>query len=305
MGSVVMEEALRRSTLQGVSISGKRLGSGAFGDVSEAYYCGMPCAAKEIHSALLEFTSKTESAKIKSDFVKECFNLSECRHPNIVQFIGIYYREHQQVMPIMIMEKIDCNLKELIERESISFYKALSILHDVSLGMWYMHSRNPPAMHLDLQPNNILVNTLPLIAKICDLGLMKVASGRDLTQVLGSIHFMPPEVLSQNPVYGLPLDVFSFGGVALFTIVGEWPTPSNVQSENISRATKVEVGRRLKYLDKMRWDTGALRLLVEECLDDSPHMRPTMGAVCERIKELKDTVHNPIIEVHVKCMCLH
>ena len=52
-----MEETFRRRcTLQGISVSGKRLGSGAYGTVFEAHYCGMLFAAKEIHSMLLEFS---------------------------------------------------------------------------------------------------------------------------------------------------------------------------------------------------------------------------------------------------------
>jgi len=287
-----MEEALGRCTLQGVSVSGKSLGRGAYGGVYEAHYCGMSFAAKEIHPTLIEYSGRTEGERIKEDFMKECYHLSECRHPNIVQFIGIYYPP-QRMVPTMIMEEMECNLRELIERESIPFSKILSIIHDVSLGIWYMHNHDSPLMHRDLQPNNVLVNTSPLIAKICDFGVMRAApaiTGRKgLTQAPGSPAFMPPEALSPRPVYGPPLDVFSFGGVTLYATTGEWPIPSDNPSANSSNTrNRVEVERRQQYLDKMKEDVVVLRLLVEECLADDPAMRPTMSSVCERIREVKE-----------------
>ena len=55
-----------------------------------------------------------------------------------------------------------------------------------------------------------------------------------LTTAPGTLHFMPPEALDEeDPVYGTPVDVFSFGGVALHlksgqhqaAISGEIPPP--------------------------------------------------------------------------------
>ena len=209
------------------------------------------------------------------------------------------------------MEEMECNLKELLERERVPFYKVLSIIHGVSLGVLYMHNRSSPLMHRDLQPNNVLVNTSPLIAKICDFGVIRAApaiTGReDLTKGPGSPAFMPPEALSSHPVYGLSLDVFSFGGVTLYATTGEWPIPSeNPVSSSLRIRSRVEVERRQKYLDRMRGDAVLLRLLVEECLADNPAVRPTMSAVCERIRVIKEDypVHYPVNEVGMYVVCL-
>ena len=91
----ILEDILRKCTLQGVDVSGKRLGSGAYGTVFEAHYCGIPFAAKEVHPLLLEYSGRVDGAKIKENFVKECYNLSECHHPNIVQFIGFSIRPRE------------------------------------------------------------------------------------------------------------------------------------------------------------------------------------------------------------------
>ena len=95
---------------------------------------------------------------------------------------------------------------------------------------------------------------------------------------------MPPEASSMESQYGLPLDVFSYGGVALYTVVGEWPEPS---ANSIALS---EVGRRQQYLDKMIGEAEVLRPLVEECLDNDPTRRPTMKIVSERIQEMKKSI---------------
>ena len=79
-----------------------------------------------------------------------------------------------------------------------------------------------------------MLKYLPLlsIAKIADLGVAKVinvedtASKQYLTKAPGTVHFMPPEALEDNPQYDTSLDVFSYGGITLYTVNGKWPKPT-------------------------------------------------------------------------------
>ena len=114
----------------------------------------------------------------------------------------------------------------------------MTILYDVSLGLTFLHTRKPVVIHRDLSPNNEMLTT-HLVAKIGDLGVAKVvrADNRQtrgkLTKAPGTLHFMPPEALSEdNPVYGTPVDVFSFGGIAVHLFSEEWPTPSAPKIED-------------------------------------------------------------------------
>jgi len=61
------------------------------------------------------------------------------------------------------------------------------------------------------------------VAKISDLGVAKVikADSRKTT-----IDFMPPEALANTPLYGSPIDVFSFGGIILHTFNQQCPRPT-------------------------------------------------------------------------------
>ena len=276
--------------LTGIQPLSRELGRGSYGRVFEVQYRHITCAAKEVHSELVQ------GQKIIDMFLRECDQCSKLRHPNIVKFLGIYYPESGAQggtarirLPIMVMEKMAQNLTSFIEKFSgtIPVYLKFSIINDVALGLYYLHSQNPPIIHRDLSPNNILL-TDHNVAKIGDLGVAKVAqAGSKKTTMPGTIDFMPPEVVGHSPEYGPPMDVFSFAGIILHTFTQQWPTPSN--SKIIDPITRKlfalsEVERRSKYLDLMTGEGAVLKPLIEECLDDDPAIRPLIVAVCEKIQ---------------------
>ena len=259
------------------------------------------CAAKEIHSILVEEVGEEEMRRTVESFMRECHQCSTLRHPNIIQSLGVYYPssgaggvQGRMRLPVMVMEVMADSLTSLVDKhEKIPVHIKFSIIHDVFLGLCYLHNQDPPIVHRDLSPNNILL-TEHHVAKISDLGVAKVImadSRKTMTKAPGTVDFMPPESLSRSPVYGPPMDVFSFAGIILHTFNQQWPSPSD-QVEFDSKTRKVvalsEVDRRQQYLDKLRGEAEVLKPLVEECLDNDPVVRPTITTVCERIQVSKD-----------------
>ncbi|XP_065916222.1 uncharacterized protein [Dysidea avara] len=282
-------------TLYDVNPTGKEIGRGAYGRVFEVDYQGTLCAAKEVHSILLEWSQTEGRRKITTDFLNECQIWSTIRHPCIVQFLGVYYPARDQYrLPVMIMEKMQHSLRSLVENyNNIPLNVKLSILDEVCLGLRYLHSRNPPIVHRDLTPNNILLGGR-LEAKITDLGVAKVMqtdSKMTMTKIPGTPDFMPPEALIKRPVYGPPLDIFSYGGVALNVITQQWPEPSDAIQFNPNtgrREVVTEVMRRQSFLDKMTGGAVGLKPLVMTCLDDEARNRPSVMEVSMEIKRIKD-----------------
>ena len=186
------------------------------------------------------------------------------------------------------------SLRGLVESHTnLQWEKKLSILNDVCFGLQYLHGRNPPIVHRDLTPNNILL-CYHLRAKIADLGVAKVMHGTNtntLTQAPGTNDFMPPESTASKPVYGLPLDIFSFGGVILYVCTQQWPQlPPLVDfdPETGKRIISTELERRQHYLDKMFGVYADLKSLVTSCLDDNPKKRPEVGEALLEIKQVKN-----------------
>ena len=213
----------------------------------------------------------------------------------IVTSLGVYYPAMDQYrLPVMVMEKMQHSLRGLVENyDKIPLNVKLSILDEVCLGLRYLHSRNPPIVHRDLTPNNILLS-YRLEAKISDLGVAKVVRSdnqKTMTKLPGTPDFMPPEALGTRPVYGPSLDVFSYGGVILNVTTQLWPQPTDriqLNPDTEMWETVSETKRRQRYLDKMIVETADLKSLVMSCLNDNPKKHPPLTQVSMTIKRAKD-----------------
>jgi len=101
------------SVINGVVPLNWELGRGAYGRVFAVKYCGMTCAAKEVHSDLVE------GQRIVDMFLREYHQCSKLHHPNIniVQFLGhgVYYPAGCSTrrgvrLPVIVMEMMVGNL---------------------------------------------------------------------------------------------------------------------------------------------------------------------------------------------------
>jgi len=124
--------------VRSVKETGVEIGVGAYGRVFEVDYCGTICAAKEVHTVLIHDVNPGGSQRVKENFLRECQQCADLRHPNVVQFLGVYFR-HGTPTPIMLMEKMDESLRKSLEcHQEIPITAKLCILLDVSLGLRYM-----------------------------------------------------------------------------------------------------------------------------------------------------------------------
>ena len=298
----------RKLALEDVIPEDKELGHGAFGKVFTVNYLGTRYAAKEILPHLLDKSSPEEKKKIQDNFMRECHRSSLACHPNIVQFIGVYYKEESD-LPIMVMELLDMELTSFIEKNQskIAVKTKLSILHDVSLGLSYLHGSRPAIIHRDLSSNNVLL-TSHLVAKISDLGMARIISADGKikwTTGPGTRPFMPPEAMVNNPVYGIPVDVFSFAGITLHLFSEEWPAlgPEKIRDPDTNMLLALsEVQRRQQYLDTMTVEAAVLKEMVLQCLDDDPNRRPPIQEVSKMIKSLKVMAINTANYTVCKCI---
>lgn len=271
-------------------VIGAELGRGAYGRVFKIKYLGVYYAAKEIHGILLEYASQGEGQQIQQNYIREIQICKDLCHPNIVEFYGIFYGPGSKLpLPTMVMELMDNNLTSYLRGQVyVSSTTKIYILHDVSLALYYLHSQNPPIIHRDLSPNNVMIKSYhpQPVAKISDFGTARTTLDKNhdseedtKTRAPGTMDFMAPECNSAHTKYGLPVDVFSYGGVALFVINQEWPTPSAVV--NFDHTTRklfasTEVERRQKY---MNFRNGPFKRLIEECLSNDPYARPSAGQI--------------------------
>ena len=230
--------------LSNVENTSKVIGRGAYGRVIEVRVHGVSCAAKEVHSILIENVTPNEFKVTKASFLNECAKSFRIIHPNIVQVLGIHYPTPEAKLPWLVMELMETSLKLFLEsygKEEIPLYIKLSILVDICQGLEFLHGQD--IVHRDLSSNNILL-TKHFVAKISDLGTAKFLIHEGMktqTQTPGTLHFMPPEALLKKPRYGKPVDVFSLACVILHVMSHQWPEPKDhVPEGSMTALTEVE-----------------------------------------------------------------
>ena len=306
--STDLEPRLNLVELTNVRATGKVIGKGSFGRVIEVCVHETLCAAKEIHSILIEDVTSSEFEGTKRLFLTECANASQVNHPNVVQVLGICFLNPAEASPLsppasrsqlpcLVMELMETNLTNFLkayDRDKVPLYLKVSILVNVSQGLEFLHC-NQNIIHRDLSSNNVLL-TKGLVAKIADFGVAKVMKKNKCvtqTQAPGTQYFMPPEALSVKARYGKPVDVFSLACVALHVMSHQWPQPTEdpvyVDPKTNEYRFVTEAERREQYLSLCS-PLSSLKELVKRCLDNKPDQRPDVSAVCKALKDIKAEV---------------
>ena len=283
-------------TLEGLD-ERKVVGGGSYGAVYEVMMNGTPCIAKKVHDILVGQgghvpVGSDEVEAIREKFRSECILLSKLKHPNIVQFLGVYCDDKGDgdvlVMEFMPMDLAKCLDTNKAQQYIIPLPIKLSILQDVTNGLLHLHSLAPPIIHHHLTAANILL-TSDMRAKIADLGVSKVFDLKQMlkvnhmTRAPGTPAYMPPEALMPEPKYDVKLDIFSFGVLALYIANQEFPVPYEVPlTKAVVKQKKVQISKRQHWIDKMGED-HPLGPIVVQCLHDLPEVRPTTRKLWENI----------------------
>ena len=276
------------------------LGIGSFGKVCKAKCDDLICAAKILHPTLFDPTAKYYIAPHQKyrlpmeRFKQECEFLSALRHPNIVQYLGMY-QDPDMHLATLLMELLDGNLTNLLEgSESMPYHIQLNICHDVSLALSFLHSSK--IIHRDLSSNNVLLMG-KYKAKVTDFGMARLGEIHPqimtFTKCPGTDVYMPPEAVKEDPVYTEKIDCFSFGVVVIQILTRQYPAPGNRYKEiyiddlGVVQKCLPEIERRQNHISKIHPSSTLLPVALD-CLNDDNVQRPAAQQLCERIASLKE-----------------
>ena len=297
---------LRAYVLPNMHPTGITLGTGAYCIVEEVEMNGTLCAAKSMHQILAstgDFTKK---------FVATCKLLSTLHHPHIVQFLGLGFRSGLE-LPSLVMEHLLTDLHDLLEQDTphdapyFPLNLKCSILHDVASGLCYLHERSPPVIHSSLTARDILLNS-SMAAKIGGFQVAQVVgSNTPLVMIPGPPVYMAPEAMvpssstesDTNVEYGVAIDIFSFGIVAILTLTHMFPynilPPTYVDHDSGNLIVRTELERRGVYMKKvynlLRKDHPLVRM-IELCLHNDPDKRPGVRELLYSLEESQAEVRD-------------
>jgi serine/threonine protein kinase len=217
------------------------------------------------------------------DWKSEVAMLATLNHPNIVKVLGYSAGPHEGDHACILLEHaLELNIVDnlrAIKCADARLRQALDWCLQVGEGLAYLHSLNPPVLHLDLKPQNILLFE-DGTAKICDFGTSKLLSGRfdDTASPEDCAHcYAAPEVLLKD-VVSVQTDLYSFGCVLLELITGEAPLKNG-------SITELKEGKE-HDLQSYEWPpkTEALQGLVASLLSFNPEERVTLADAVATLK---------------------
>ena len=308
---------LRAFVLPNVRLTGSRIGAGAYGSVEEVEIPGAVCAAKKIHD-IFQDRSEIPAEDLRTasaQFVKECQLMSTLRHPHIVQFLGVCFLPGSR-LPALVMELLLTSLHDLlgnsepppdVPKPFFPLGLKQSILHDVALGLYYLHDRTPPIIHRDLSARNVLLNSA-MVAKIADLGVARIVprmrAAATMTKAPGAAIYMPPEALEaksedeeDSSKYDSSIDIFSFGVVAIFTLSQTFPCNLLAPTYKLNHrlVARNEIERRDQYMQKIYSQlrkNHPLIQVVEMCLHNFSEERPGIREVLRLLDQARAEVRD-------------
>uniref|UniRef100_A0A1I8HZE6 Protein kinase domain-containing protein n=1 Tax=Macrostomum lignano TaxID=282301 RepID=A0A1I8HZE6_9PLAT len=147
-------------------------------------------------------------------------NLCRLRHPNIVRFLHMAQPEPATV--VVFMELLDGrSLERLIDNKPLNEPKIRDFSKQICRALLYLHSRQPPVIHRDINCSNIIVCADNMRIKLIDFGL-SVKLEQSVSHISastqspkGTQNFMAPELLgageSDSVQYSRESDIWAFG----------------------------------------------------------------------------------------------
>lgn len=279
------------------------IGCGGFGKIYRAKHVKL---VLDVAVKLLRYNDCSGS-----DLIREADLMRHGGNPYVLRILGVYKgRPQGEAAPQFGL------VMEYMERGSlVDLQRALNgpppwplafrITHQIALGMNFLHQLDPPLLHLDLKPSNVLLDD-SLNAKLTDFGLAKVARSTSKTaseegdEMGGTTSYMPPEAFqpsSYKPSFSS--DIYSYGVLLWSVLTGKEPYDTVVSSLVRFRIPK---GDRpdLRAVDTSKAaGLSDLTKLMQHCWDSDLNLRPSFKDCVDVTKKVYE-LHKPevIDEVH-------
>lgn len=243
------------------------VGSGTFGEVWVA-----TDRATDIEIAIKVYVSMDE--KGLEDFKKE-FQISfELNHSNLLHanYLGVNSEDQRPylVMPFCPEGSVNKSMGQMSEEDLWRF------IRDVAAGLAYLHSQQPPIIHQDIKPDNILIQKNGDFV-ITDFGISRQLratmkkSARSLNSA-GAISYMGPERFSKQYHAVKASDIWSLG-VSIFELAtGELPFCGMGGSLQKQGADMPELPEEFSQM---------LNYVCQSCMAKQPWERPTAQQIAE------------------------
>ncbi|XP_065187742.1 serine/threonine-protein kinase tousled-like 1-B [Sycon ciliatum] len=263
------------------------LGKGGFSEVYKAFDLKeFRYVACKVHQLSREWKEERKANYLKHAS-RESKIHEKLEHPRIVRLYDSFVIDQSSfctVLEYCAGNDLDFVLKQ---NKMIPEREARSIVCQVVSALRYMNSIQPPVIHYDLKPGNILLCSGSATGeiKITDFGLSKIKegdSGADMeltSQGAGTYWYLPPEcfLISRNgpAMISSKVDVWSVGVVFFQCLFGVKPFGNDLTQASILEQNTILNAREVEFPAKPAVSQEA-KTFIRRCLTYHKDERPSV-----------------------------
>ncbi|KAH7338694.1 WD40-repeat-containing domain protein [Rhizoctonia solani] len=257
---------------------------GGFGDIWRGELNnGTRVAIKTWRAAVIQ----TGDYKVLKRGVREIHYWSKMKHKNVHPLMGIIMFKGQSIAQTLIASSwlVILNITEYLAH----LYVILSYSIQVATGIAYIHSHK--MVHGDIKAFNVLISS-DGVAKLTDFGISTMSdssigfSGTTTSQA-GSVRWMAPELLVEEPSKTKESDIYALGMTILENFTGSVPYSECRGDHSIS--SKISQGIfPTRPMDQIKDDAHGNMIwdLLVGCWNMKPDARPSVERVAESLSSI-------------------
>ncbi|PVH34020.1 hypothetical protein PAHAL_8G119700 [Panicum hallii] len=289
----------------------RKLGQGAFGVV----YKGVTKNGDDVAVKRLLINS---SLDFKHQLKNELYNLRKLNHPNIVHVLGYCFETEQKPFIMEDGSKVfvdetqgalcleymhNGSLQRLLSDEfsGLEWHTRFKIIKGTCEGLKYIHELEEPIYHLDLKPDNILLDK-DMVPKIADFGLSRIIHNKEPTRITqnpyGTQGYQPREYIDSGEISG-KFDIFSLGVIMIRVVSGPKGYPKCLDMCLDEFVDQVQRNWRNRL--QATYSSGSLVeaychqvktciQLAWLCVEEDSKKRPNIGKITEKLNEIETAI---------------
>jgi eukaryotic-like serine/threonine-protein kinase len=190
------------------------LGAGTMGHVFQVEH---RATERKLAMKVLMSDAVTDSQFLR--FMREIEIQGRLNHPNIAR---VHHALHCKDSLILLMESVEGrSLEKLLKAGRLPIRSGIDYICQTLSGLQYAHAQG--VVHRDVTPGNLIV-TPDGCVKLTDFGLAKSVGDHQLTNdgdIVGSLHYMPPEQVRHQTDPDPRSDIYSTGAVLYELLTGQ------------------------------------------------------------------------------------
>ena len=210
-----------------------------------------------------------------STFKKEYKTVYDCRHANLLKPTGFSILEGD--IPYLVMPYCEKGSTEKLLGKLTDRNELWRFIYDTASGLSYLHSCNPPIIHQDIKPANILIDNSGEYC-ITDFGISVKTDNSDYysdNEIGGTILYMPPERFKAGYSAIPASDIWSLGATIYELVTGDVPFGEEGEEGGEAQLKGRKVPEIKVNIPK------EIKGIIYDCLNENPEKRPSAEQLAE------------------------